>query len=144
MDHPLGKAARFIGLMKSVHVLSQTKPLVGEKTTEAEIQRNTRSIAEAAKLFPKHESRLLMEADLLSSEGESDKALKIIEDLASTTLKGDVTPLVMKASFMCTKALISMQNEAPPQSEYEMNQIRARSAEMFQVRGVLVVYAILR
>jgi transposase InsO family protein len=55
-DLPEGKAARFIALLKSVHILTQTKQQVGETPTPEDSARNLRSIAEAKQLFPKHES----------------------------------------------------------------------------------------
>ncbi len=53
---PEGRAARFVALLKSIHVLTQTKQLVGETTSPEDSARNSRSIKEAAKLFPQHES----------------------------------------------------------------------------------------
>ena len=76
-----------------------------------------------------------MEADLLSADGNSESALALIEEVGRTTLKGDVTPLVMKASILCTQVLIEIQSGPQPTNEWEANQLREKTSEAFKVES---------
>lgn len=81
---------------------------------------------------------MLMEADLLSAEGNSESALALVEEVGRTSLKGDTTPFVMKASIMCTQVLINIQNGPQPNNEYEANMMRESTAGAF--KGVEALY----
>ncbi len=78
-----------------------------------------------------------MEADLLSAEGNSESALSLVEEVGRGSLKGDVTPLVMKASILCTQVLIEIQSGPQPTNEYEANLMREKTSEAFKVSRVL-------
>ena len=68
----------------------------------------------------------------MSAEGQSAEALALVEEAHRTTLKGDVTPLVMKASILCTQVLIELQTAAPPTSKEEYDAMQEKTKESFQ------------
>jgi tetratricopeptide (TPR) repeat protein len=102
-----GRAAAVTALIRTVHILAQSKPMVGETPTDADTQRTKDCIIEAKELHPGSESVLMMEAEILNNEGDTEAALKILDGSSSRpdAIPDDCTPYFVKASILITKAM---------------------------------------
>jgi tetratricopeptide (TPR) repeat protein len=121
------KAARFVALMKSVHILTQVKAQLGEAPTAEESQRNINSVAEAKKLYPKKLSVLLMEAEQLQMQGQLEESQSILDSAVSIASKsGDKKSVVdvtlLRASGLTSQAFATLQNPASGQFEVQRAQ----------------------
>lgn len=113
--YPAGKAARVSAYIRSIHVLMQSKQNVGETVTEDDHARNQASIVAAKKLDPTNDSVLMMEVEMASVEGNTEKALRLVEAAESRPGQsaadtGDCTTLFIKASVIVGKAMGMLQN----------------------------------
>lgn len=110
---------RVCALLKLVHVLSQTKVQMGQQPTEAEIEKVSGYIQEAKQLAPGHESVILLDADLLSMNGDNDQALERCDEVILSSDGTDSIPYVIKANILMQKSLAQMQI-AQQQSSQQM------------------------
>lgn len=93
--------------------MSQTKAQAGTMVTE-EIQKEDHnrvqsSIREAIIISPKHESVIMLQADLLSNEGDIPKAFEILDELVRKCDPEDSIPIVVKANILTRKAIDDLQ-----------------------------------
>lgn len=107
-DAPVSLNCRVAALLKIVHVLSQTKVQMGLQPTEEEVARVTACIQEAKTLAPSNESVLLLEADLMSINGETDSALAKCDDVILLSDGTDSIPYVIKANVLMQKVHIDI------------------------------------
>jgi hypothetical protein len=106
-DAPVALNCRVTALLKIVHVLSQTKVQMGLQPTDEEVGRVTACIQEAKSLAPGNESVLLLEADLMSINGETDSALAKCDEVILLSDGSDSIPYVIKANVLMQKVLAS-------------------------------------
>lgn len=71
-------------------------------------EKNRLSIESAKKIFPNHDSVVLMEADQLSNDGDITGAISLLDRYDENST--DITPLIIKASILTAKAFIEMQS----------------------------------
>lgn len=74
-SNPVVLQCRVMALLKLVHVISQTKVQMGQQPTDVELELVSNYIQEAKRLSPLNESVILLDADLLSINGDTDAAL---------------------------------------------------------------------
>lgn len=116
------KAARFLGLLKAVHILSAVKAQLGETSTPEETKRTRESVQEAKKLFPNKLSVLLLEADHLQMDGDVESSLRLLEDAVgvanSCNMDGAIVDVTLiKASALTSQAFSILSNPNSPESE---------------------------
>lgn len=109
-EYPEAKAGKLICLLKSIHILSQTKAMMGLFVTEDDNNRNEISIAEAKNISPTHDSVRILESDSKASVGSFDEALAIIEELIKDSDPGDSIPLVVKGNLLTQRAVYELTN----------------------------------
>jgi len=131
----LRKAARLIALLRSMHVLTQTKQQLGMLPTEEDQARNSASLAEIKTLFPKHEAVLQLEVDALTSSGDPDGALQLLEDFARKHPQGkdgllEVTLVLLRASIVTARAFMILQSPNVGQLQLADAQGSFKEAEM--------------
>lgn len=108
---------RVMALLKLVHVISQTKVQMGQQPTDVELDKVSSYIQEAKRLSPMNESVIMLDADLLSINGETDAALARCDEVILLSEKSDSIPYVIKANVMMQKALMEMQMAQMQQSQ---------------------------
>lgn len=128
------KGARFVALMKSVHILTQVKGQLGDQPTPAETIRNKNSVAEAKLLYPKKLSVLLMEAEQLQMQGNLEKSQTILDSAVSIASKsGDKKSVVdvtlLRASGLTSQAFATLQNPSSGQTEIQKAQATFQEVE---------------
>lgn len=114
---PEAAGAKFISLLKIVHVLTHTKQSMEQQVSESDSIRCREAITQAKAVFPDHESVLLMEAEQLSQEGDFTAAFHLLEKAKRRARRSqhrhidvdhDVTFLVTRASILTAQAFGEM------------------------------------
>ena len=121
-DYPEAKAGKLICLLKSVHILSQTKIMMGSVITEDDSRRNEQSIAEAKRICPNHESVRILESDSKASSGSFDEALETIDEMMKDSDPGDSIPMVIKGNILIQRAIYDLTNNPQDQSIVQRSQ----------------------
>jgi hypothetical protein len=65
------------------------------------------SVAEAKKLSPKHEMVMMLEVDMMTTDGQYDEALTVIDEIIALSDGDDAIPHVFKANTLAQKVAIS-------------------------------------
>jgi len=133
-----GRAATVTALVRTVHILVQSKPMVGlDMPTESDGVRANDCITQAKQLMPDNESVLLMEAELLNNEGKTEEALAVLDSCTQRpgALADDCTPHFVKASIVISKAMSIFQ---APTSMEQVNEAK----EMLQNADALYQHAL--
>ena len=115
-EYPEAKAGKLISLLKSVHLLNHTKAVIGLQMSEDDVSRNERSITEAKRMCPDHESVRILESDTKASTGAFDEALAIVDALIKDSDPSDSIPTVIKGNILTQKAIFALQNNPHSQS----------------------------
>ncbi|KAJ1436684.1 hypothetical protein B484DRAFT_358615 [Ochromonadaceae sp. CCMP2298] len=140
-----GRAAAVTALIRTIHILAQSKPMVGETPSEADNQRTKDCIAEAKVLHPGNESVLLMEAELLNNEGDTDAALVLVEGASSRpdAIPDDCTPFFVRASILINKAMTIFTVQTTSQAQVlEAKDMLEKANELYKQALALEPHAI--
>lgn len=121
---------RVMALLKLVHVISQTKVQMGQTPSDAELEKVSAFIQEAKMLAPLHESVIMLDADLLSINGDTEGALSRCDEVILLSDGSDSIPYVIKANVMMQKALLQMQMAQMQQSQQMMAAAQATMREV--------------
>ena len=93
------KSAKLNACMKSIQIITQTKPLCGIEPT-AEDQQHAISLVQTMKeLYPRNQMVILLEADARNSSGDFEGALALCDECAAESDGTDGFPFVMKANI---------------------------------------------
>lgn len=104
------KLAHFSALLKCVHVRTHIKAQLGLQASEEDAAANKASLEAAARLYPHHDSLLIMQASQLTEQNECDAAIALVDahcHRADNTLD-QASALVLKASICSGKAFLLM------------------------------------
>mmetsp|Transcript_29242 Transcript_29242/g.27997 ORF Transcript_29242/g.27997 Transcript_29242/m.27997 type:complete len:531 (+) Transcript_29242:2-1594(+) len=125
------KSVRLVAVLKKVQILSQLSQQSGQAGSLKDQERIKICVMEAKTLFPKHEAVLMLEADLLSSEGAADEALEIIDGVMATSDQGDTMPLIVKANILMQKGFATL-NESAGEKMAEAQAVFQEVQKMYQ------------
>mmetsp|Transcript_105551 Transcript_105551/g.207034 ORF Transcript_105551/g.207034 Transcript_105551/m.207034 type:complete len:702 (+) Transcript_105551:86-2191(+) len=111
-DTVAGRAVAVTGLVRAIHVIMQSKPMVGETPAEEDPEKCKQLVATAKAINPDNESVLLMEAEILNNEGQTDEALELIKKVQNRpeAIPGDCTFYCLRASILVNKAMLYLQS----------------------------------
>jgi tetratricopeptide (TPR) repeat protein len=129
-NDPVAVQCRVMALLKLVHVISQTKVQMGQPPSDAELEKVSSYIQDAKRLSPLNENVIMLDADLLSINGESDAALARCDEVILLSDKTDSVPYVIKANVMMQKAMMEMQMAQSQQSQQLMARAQQTMAEV--------------
>jgi tetratricopeptide (TPR) repeat protein len=121
-EYPEAKAGKLISLLKSIHILSQTKATLGLMVDNDDLSRHEKSLKEAKKIMPNHEGVRLLEIDTKLSSFQFDESLQLIDELMKLSDPGDSIPYVMKGNVLTQKAIYDVQNSQGNPSVLEASQ----------------------
>ena len=93
------KSARLNACMKSIQIITQSKPLFGVEPTQEDNQHALSLVETMKKLYPKNQMVILLEADSRNSSGDFEGALALCDECASGSDGTDGFPYVMKANI---------------------------------------------
>jgi hypothetical protein len=125
------KSVRLVAVLKKTQILSQLHLQSGQPATPEDQERIKLCIMEAKTLYPKHEANLLLEADLLSSEGAANEALEIIDSVMLTSDKSDTMPLIIKANILMQNGFAFL-NESAGERMAEAQAVFQEVQKMYQ------------
>ena len=103
------KSARLNACMKSIQIITQSKPLFGVEPTQEDNQHALSLVETMKKLYPKNQMVILLEADSRNSSGDFEGALALCDECASGSDGTDGFPYVMKANIYQGQFLMLME-----------------------------------
>lgn len=103
----MARGARFNLQLKVLYALSHTKPQMGLSPEESDKEKIQECIADVKRIYPDHKTILMLEADLIASNGDMDGALSLI-DRAIAAEPDSSMPLVVRANILTQKALLEV------------------------------------
>lgn len=126
------KGARFAILLKKQYAISHTKAQVTASVPGEEDKQMMAAIVQEAKaLFPNHPSISLLEADIMSQEGQTSipGAMEKVDSSLESAEDDSATPYLVKASLLTQQAFVSADIQSFQQVMREVEELYTKAIE---------------